>query len=92
MANATNSNEPRRTISFCRGGVEPFEGEFYVRGGYFEDFVLRSVSSSGRIPQDACTAVQAAKACLESGQPGGYERAVAALRAVSQTVVADWWG
>jgi len=78
-----------RIIHFSRTGPNPFEGEFYVRGGQFEDFKL--TSSAGRIPQDACDAVALAKERMASGAPDAYKQAVEALQSVSTSVVADWW-
>lgn len=86
MATPTDTREPRKTIYFWRTGSEPFDGEFYIKGARFEDFLL--VSSTGRIPQDACDAVKTARVWLESGAPDAYARAVAALKAVGGNIVA----
>jgi hypothetical protein len=85
----THPSEPLRTIAFSRyGGPHPFTGNFFIRGSHFEDFQLRS--PTGRVPQDAYDAVQAAKAIMARGGPDAYRQAVDALNAVSGGIVADW--
>jgi hypothetical protein len=88
MATLGDPQEPLRTIRFSRFGDDPFEGEFYVRGNRFVDY--RLTSPVGRIPQDAHSAAEAAKVCMESGAPDAYRRAVDALQAVSTGIVASW--
>jgi hypothetical protein len=68
---------------------DPFMGKVYVRGTRFEDYKL--IGPNGRVPQDAQDAqdaADAAMACLTSGAPDAYERAVATLQAVSTGIVA----
>ncbi len=88
METSADPREPRRTITFERVGPNPFRGDFYVRGTHCEEF--RLTSSVGRIPQDACDAVKTAISRLESGAPDAFEQAVAALNAVSGSIIFDW--